>query len=64
MSILDNLEEYIDFDQIDNAWNKKDRELCHYCQSKATYTDVAQVDKDSYDIVGICRCHLSLEASS
>lgn len=52
MSILDNLEAYLD------------NETCHYCQSKATYTDVAQVDKDSYDIVGICRCHLSLEASS
>ena len=39
-------------------------EKCHYCKSKARYTDIAQIGQDSYAMVGICRCHLSMEASS
>jgi len=52
MAILENLEAYLE-----------SSELCHYCQNKAKYTDVAQVN-ESYAIVGICKCHLSMEASS
>jgi len=52
MSILENLEAYLESE-----------ETCHYCNGQAKYTDVAKV-KDSYAIVGICKCHLSLEASS
>lgn len=30
---------------------------CHYCQAIATYNDLAEVDKNSYKIVGVCICH-------
>lgn len=56
MGILDNLEEYIDFDQKDNAWNKDNRDKCHYCKAMATYNDLAEIDK-TYQIVGVCACH-------
>jgi hypothetical protein len=48
MSILDNLEAYLEAEETDK---------CHYCQAMATYNDLAQVDQDSYKIVGVCACH-------
>lgn len=48
MGILDNLEAYLETEQA---------EKCHYCQSKAKYTDLAQIDQGKYDVVGVCECH-------
>ena len=49
MGILDNLEAYMDI-------NPKD-EKCHYCTNKAKYTDVAQIAKQGYAVIGVCQCH-------
>jgi hypothetical protein len=46
MGILDNLEASLEA-----------KEKCHYCRSIATYNDLAQVDQDKYDVVGVCECH-------
>lgn len=35
MGILDNLEAYIDFDQIENAWRGGPK--CYYCNNKAKW---------------------------
>ena len=42
----------------------EETELCHYCQNKAKYTDVAETDQDKYEVVGICQCHLVLDVTS
>ena len=49
MGILDNLEAYLEAGET--------KEKCHYCQSIAKYNDLAEVDKDSYQVVGVCACH-------
>jgi hypothetical protein len=48
MGILDNLEAYLEAEP---------KEKCHYCQAIAKYNDLAEVDKDSYQVVGVCACH-------
>ena len=48
MGILDNLESYLE---------KEDIALkCHYCKAVATYNDLAEIDQ-TYQIVGVCACH-------
>jgi hypothetical protein len=47
MSILDNLEAYLEAGETDK---------CHYCQAIAIYNDLAEVEKN-YQIVGVCACH-------
>jgi hypothetical protein len=47
MSILDNLEAYLDFE-----------DRCHYCKEKAKYTDIAG---PPYQIIGVCQCHFVQE---
>ena len=49
MGILDNLEAYLEAGET--------KEKCHYCQAIAKYNDLAEVDKDSYQVVGVCACH-------
>ena len=49
MGILDNLEMFIE--------KTEKTEKCHYCQSKAKYSDIAEVNKQKYDVVGVCECH-------
>jgi hypothetical protein len=49
MGILDNFEAYVE-------WAEK-TDKCHYCQAIAKYNDLAEVDKDSYKVVGVCACH-------
>jgi superfamily II helicase len=49
MGILDNLEAYLE--------SAEQVEKCHYCQNKAKYEDIAEVDKTKYDVVGVCECH-------
>ena len=51
MGILDNFEEYF------NPRKTEEKEKCYYCQAMATYNDLAQIDQDSYKIVGVCACH-------
>jgi len=49
MGILNNFEAYLE---------KADKsEKCHYCQAVATYNDLAETDKNSYKVVGVCACH-------
>jgi len=48
MGILDNLESYLE--------KAEQAEKCHYCQSIATYNDLATIDQ-IYKIVGVCACH-------
>lgn len=50
MGILDNFEAYVEW-----AENQK-TEICHYCQAIATYSDIAEIDRN-YQIVGVCACH-------
>jgi hypothetical protein len=49
MGILDNIEAYIDLDPK--------QEKCHYCTNKAKYTDIAEIAKQGYQVVGVCQCH-------
>jgi hypothetical protein len=49
MGILDNLEAYLEVTEV--------TETCYYCQAVAKYNDLAEVEKDSYKIVGVCACH-------
>jgi len=49
MGILDNLEMFIE--------KTEETEKCHYCQSKAKYSDIAKVNNQKYDVVGVCECH-------
>jgi len=56
MGILDNLEAYIDIDPKD--------EKCHYCTNKAKYTDVAEIAKQGYAVIGVCQCHYIQDVSS
>jgi len=51
MGILDNFEAYAEWAE------KQETEKCYYCKAMATYNDLAQVDQDSYKIVGVCACH-------
>ena len=51
MGILDNFEAYAEW-----AENQKS-ETCHYCKAIATYNDLAEIDKGSYKVVGVCACH-------
>jgi len=53
MGILDNFEEYA-FPELKKT---EQAETCHYCKAMATYNDLAEVDKDSYKVVGVCACH-------
>lgn len=49
MGILDNLEAYLE---------KADKtESCHFCQGKAKYNDVVELDQSTYDVVGVCERH-------
>jgi len=41
----------------ENQVLESDTDLCFYCQSKAKYTDVAEVDLKKYGIIGVCQCH-------
>ena len=58
MGILDNLEAYIDFDQIENAWPTR----CYYCNKKAIslvkYSD--DVDGITYEYPH-CEEHYDIE---
>lgn len=49
MGILDNFEMFIE--------KTEETEKCHYCQGKAKYSDIAEVNKQKYDVVGVCECH-------
>lgn len=49
MGILDNFEIFIE--------KSEETEKCHYCQGKAKYIDIAEVNKQKYDVVGVCECH-------
>jgi hypothetical protein len=51
MGILDNFEAYLE------KAEKQETDLCHHCQSKATYTDIAQIDTNEYTIIDVCECH-------
>ena len=51
MGILDNFEAYVEWAENQNT------DKCHYCQAIAKYNDLAEVDKDSYKVVGVCACH-------
>jgi hypothetical protein len=53
MGILDNFEAYIDIDP----------EKCHYCTNKAKYTDVAEIAKQGYAVIGVCQCHYVQDVS-
>lgn len=67
MGILDNFEAYIEAKyNIDPIESKDDKTLekcdnstekCHYCTNKAKYTDVAEIAKQRYQVVGVCQCH-------
>ena len=61
MGILDNLESYWEKSEqtavANNLGELTQTEKCHYCQSKAKYTDIAPIDEAKYDIVGVCECH-------
>jgi len=60
MGILNNLEAYMEAEMSENQeaiLNKSDTDLCHYCQNKAKYTDVAEIDLAKYGIIGVCQCH-------
>jgi PP-loop superfamily ATP-utilizing enzyme len=60
MGILDNLEDYLESKyNIDPIESKDDKTLekCHYCTNKAKYTDVAEIAKQGYQVVGVCQCH-------
>jgi hypothetical protein len=49
MGILDNLEAYLE---------KADKtESCHFCQGRAKYNDVVELDQSTYDVVGVCEIH-------
>jgi hypothetical protein len=49
MGILDNLEMFIE--------KTEETEKCYYCQGQAKYSDIAEVNKHKYDVVGVCECH-------
>jgi hypothetical protein len=53
MGILDNFEASI--------WSELEKtgetDKCHYCKAVATYNDLAEIDKGSYKVVGVCACH-------
>lgn len=49
MGILDNLEAYLK--------KAENRESCHFCQGMAKYDDVAEIDANKYDMVGVCDIH-------
>jgi len=50
MGILDNFEA--------SVWPELEKsETCHYCKAVATYNDLAELDKGSYKVVGVCACH-------
>lgn len=51
MGILDNFEAYAEWSE------KQEPEKCHYCKAIATYNDLAEIDKGSYKVVGVCACH-------
>jgi hypothetical protein len=60
MGILDNFEDYLESRyNIDPIESKEDQSLekCHYCTNKAKYTDVAEIAKQGYQVVGVCQCH-------
>ena len=63
MGILDNLEAYIDFDQIKNAWRCEPK--CYYCNNRAihikSYTD--SVDGISYEYEH-CQEHADIDDHS
>lgn len=42
---------------------KSDTDLCFYCQGKAKYTDVAEIDLAKYGVVGVCQCHYVQDVS-
>ena len=56
MGILDNFESYLEsrynIDPIED-----NQEKCHYCTHKAKYTDIAEIAKQGYQVVGVCQCH-------
>lgn len=56
MGILDNFESYLD--------KELNLEKCHYCTNKAKYTDVAEITKQRYAVIGVCQCHFVQEVSS
>jgi hypothetical protein len=69
MGILDNLEAYLEarynIDENDNEQEKCDDsiEKCHYCTNKAKYTDVAEIAKQGYAVIGVCQCHFVQDVS-
>jgi hypothetical protein len=56
MGILDNLESYLE--------QSEDKDKCHYCTNKAKYTDVAEIAKQGYAVIGVCQCHYIQDVSS
>ena len=73
MGILDNFEAYIEAKyNIDPIESKEEKTLekcdnstekCHYCTNKAKYTDVAEIAKQRYQVVGVCQCHFVQDIS-
>jgi hypothetical protein len=49
MGILDNFESYLEKAEV--------AERCYYCQDMAKYNNLAEIDNNSYKIVGVCACH-------
>jgi hypothetical protein len=39
-------------------------EKCAYCDKPAAFWDIAEIKKDTFGYVDVCRCHLNLEATS
>ena len=68
MGILDNLENAWDDSDLElsiqNPHIKDDAELCHYCTNKAKYTDVAEIAKQGYAVIGVCQCHFVQDVTS
>jgi superfamily II helicase len=49
MGILDNFEAYLE--------KAENTESCHFCQGRAKYNDVVELDQSTYDVVGVCERH-------
>lgn len=63
MGILDNLEAYLEARYNIEPIEDKANELCHYCTNKAKYTDVAEIAKQGYAVIGVCQCHFVQDVS-
>lgn len=65
MGILDNFESYLESCDVEiSDVPKQDLEKCHYCTNKAKYTDIAEIAKNGYAVIGVCQCHYVQDVSS